>query len=371
MLFLKADGFDSIFVKEGVSISGFHFYLHSSVRKIMRQFESRAVYLRLPALAVVLSLLAVTASCGSADVSQEAYQTFAAAIQSNIAQLLPTAIPKDGEFYVSADTTVQEIGSKQDLFFVLQKSLYSFQPEVYIKVENYDLFSQFWTELANDGALHSTFETREVQIEYDDQSPCTMRLLFTYNAAGQILKKLADKEAMEFADASAEKLYNLSTGILGEITTPDMSDLQKETAIHDYIVTHTEYSVSGNPDSLASAESVLIDGKGQCQGYAEAMSLLLGLSGITSRVVSGTARGSDGVAVAHAWNQVLINSIWYHVDVTWDDPIPDTGDYATHLYLNRSDKFMAADHNWSDLFQACPVDLPDAGTDSAVDITAP
>ena len=129
--------------------------------------------------------------------------------------------------------------------------------------------------------------------------------------------------------------------------------------------------MTGNPDTLASAESVLIDGIGQCQGYSEAMSLLLGLSGITSRIVSGTAYGSDGIAVAHAWNQVLINSIWYHVDVTWDDPIPDTGDYATHVYLNRSDEFMKSDHIWSDLFQTCPIDFPDPGTDSAVYITAP
>lgn len=371
MLFLNADGFDSIFVKEGVSISGFQFNIYSSISKIMQFIKRRTVYLRLTALMIVLSLLAVTASCGSSNISKEAYQTFAAAIQDNIAQLLPTTIPKEGEFFVSADTPVQEIGSKQDLFFVLQNSLYGFQPEVYIEVENYDLFSQFWTDLAEDGALHSTFETREVQIEYDDKSPCTMRLIFTYNAAGQILKKLADKDDMEFADASVEKLYNLSTGVLNQITNQDMSELQKETAIHDYIVTHTEYSVSGNPDILATAESVLINGKGQCQGYSEAMSLLLGLSGISSRVVSGTAYGSDGVAVAHAWNQVLINSIWYHVDVTWDDPIPDTGDYATHVYLNRSDEFMASDHTWSDLFQVCPIDFPDTGTDSAVDITAP
>jgi len=371
MLFLSADGFDSIFVKEGVSISRLHFSIHSAIRKMKQKFKGRAVYVRLLIFTVVFSFLIVSASCGSSDISQGAYQTFAAALQDNIAQLLPTTVPQEGEFYVSSDTNVQEIGSKQDLFFVLQESLYGFAPDVYIRVENYDLFSQFWSELANDGALHSTFETREVQIEYDDKSPCTMRLIFAYNAAGQILEKLSDKEDMVFTDASVEKLYNFSIGILNQITTPDMSDFQKETSIHDYIVTHTKYSVTGNPDTLASAESVLIDGIGQCQGYSEAMSLLLGLSGITSRIVSGTAYGSDGIAVAHAWNQVLINSIWYHVDVTWDDPIPDTGDYATHVYMNRSDEFMKSDHIWSDLFQTCPIDFPDPGTDSAVDITAP
>lgn len=327
------------------------------------------VYLRLLSLLLAVSLILATA-CTSSTISHSAYQTFAAAIEDNIAQLIPTAVPKEGEFHVSQDTQVNEIGSKQDLFFVLQDSLYGFDPDVYIRIENYELFSQFWAELAADGALHSTFETREVQIEYDDKSPCTMRLILTYNPAGQILKKHAANEAMVFEDASVTNLYDKCITILNEIITPDMTDLQKETVIHDYIVTHTEYSISGNPDTLASAESVLISGYGQCQGYTEAMSLLLALSGITSRVVSGTARGSDDADVAHAWNQVLINDVWYHVDVTWDDPIPDTGDYAAHVYLNRSDDFMKLDHTWSDLFPICPIDFPAADTDSAVDINA-
>lgn len=316
-------------------------------------------------------MLILSSSCASATFSKEAYQTFAAAFEDNIAQLIPTVVPQEGGFNVSSDTVVQEIGGKQDLFFVLQNCLYAFLPDVYIRIESYALFSQFWSQLSADGALHCTFETREVQIEYDDQSPCTMRLVFTYNAAGQILKKIADKSDMVFDDSSVNDLYAKSISILNEITKPDMTDLQKETAIHDYLVTHAKYSVSGNQDILATAGSILFEGKGQCQGYTEAMSLLLGLAGIPSRVVSGTAFGSDGEAVAHAWNQVLISGTWYHVDVTWDDPIPDTGDYASHTYMNRSDVFMKKDHIWSDLFQVCPVDFPASGADSAVDITSP
>jgi len=370
MLFLHADRFDFKFVKEGVSISSIYSFLNKAVSKINRRTGKRLSFLRLTVFSIVISLLLLTVSCSSSDSQHAAYQTFAAAIKENIAQLIPTAVPKEGEFHVSEDTPVNEIGSKQDLFFVLQDSLYNFDPDVYIQIEDYDLFSQFWSELSADGALHSTFETREVQIEYDNNSPCTMRLVFTYNAAGQILKKNAAQETMEFTDASVTGLYNKCIAILADITTPDMSELQKETAIHDYIVTHTQYSITGDQDVLASAESVLLEGQGQCQGYSEAMSLLLGLSGITSRIVSGTAVGNDGLAVAHAWNQVLINGVWYHVDTTWDDPIPDTGDYATHVYMNRSDEFMKADHIWSDLFQICPIDFPVTDNDSAVSITA-
>jgi transglutaminase-like putative cysteine protease len=311
-------------------------------------------------LAVSLSFLFASAACTYNDASKNAYQTFVGAVKDNIAQILPTVVPQEGDFRVTNDTTVNEIDSKKDLFNVLQKSMYSFVSEVYIKVENYDLFSQFWKQLEADGALHSAFEKKGIQIEYDNNSPCTMRLTFTYNSAGQILQKKVSGEDMVFPDPSVKKLYERCVTILSSITTSDMSELQKETAIHDYIVTHTEYNVSGDPDTLATADSVILYGEGQCQGYSEAMSLLLGLSGISSMVISGTASGTDQGAVAHAWNQVRINNVWYHVDVTWDDPIPDTGKNAAHTYLNRSDKFMKQNHTWSDLFQVCPVDFPTA-----------
>lgn len=273
-------------------------------------------------------------------------------------QLLPTTVPQDGAFNTAGAGKINDIGSKQDLFFVLQDALYNFDSETYISIEKYDLFCQYWSELVNDGALHSAYETSEVKIEYDNKTPCTIRLMFEYNAAGKILKTLKNGDPMQFADSDTEQLYEKATAILGEITTPDMTDTQKEIAIHDYIVKNTEYSTDGDQEHLATAKSVLLDGVGQCQGYSEAFGLLLELSGISTRIVSGSAAGLDGIYVAHAWNQVLIGGVWYNADITWDDPVPDTGDYASRTYMNRSDEFMRADHIWSDLFQACEVDFP-------------
>lgn len=281
-------------------------------------------------------------------------------------QLLPTTVPQDGEFNAAGSGKVNEIGSKQDLFFVLQDALYNFNTEIYISIEKYDLFSQYWSELANDGALHSAYETSEVKVEYDNKTPCTIRLMFEYNAAGKILRALKNGDPMQFADSDASALYEKAMAILDETTTPDMTDTQREIAIHDYIVKNTRYSTEGDQERLATAESVLLDGVGQCQGYSEAFGLLLELSGISTRIVSGSAAGSDGIYVAHAWNQVCINNVWYNADITWDDPVPDTGDYASRTYMNRSDEFMRSDHKWSDLFQACEVDSPINPADDSV-----
>jgi transglutaminase/protease-like cytokinesis protein 3 len=137
-----------------------------------------------------------------------------------------------------------------------------------------------------------------------------------------------------------------------------MSDFEKVVAAHDYLVINTVYSVEENVDYLATAHSVLIDGKGQCQGYSEAFAALLIISGVETRIISGMALDSTPAYQPHAWNLVSIDGAWYHVDITWDDPIPDTGGAAIRTYLCRSDDFFERDHSWSDLFPYCPLDYP-------------
>jgi hypothetical protein len=316
----------------------------------------RHVFGRFLCSILVVSILLSTAACSSFYITPKSYQKFADQFQSNIDELIPSVSPIQGGFVIPEDKVVTEIGSKQDLFYLIQDSLYQFDSEIYLQIESYELFAQFWDELSLDSALHSAFEHGEVKIEYTDLSPCVMRLIFSFNAAGRILQKYVNNEPMTFTDTPSQNLYQEAMRILDECILPDMTDLQKEIAIHDYIVKNTKYTVDGVSESLATAESVLLLGIGQCQGYAEAMALLLTLSGIEARVISGTAQNADTTSVAHAWNQVKIGDVWYHVDATWDDPIPDGGEYVYRTYLNRSDEFMKADHTWSELFLICPLD---------------
>lgn len=262
-----------------------------------------------------------------------------------------------------SEEPLQEIGSEQDLFFFLQDALYSFKTEASFRIESYDLFLQYWKELESEGALHSAFQTGDVSVIYDSLTPCTVNLSFAYDPAGLIMSALRTEQTPSFADSETKKLYGACQSILSQIITNDMTDLEKEIAIHDYIVIHTEYQETGDMTELSQASSVLLNGKGQCQGYAEAVSLLLAMEGIESRVISGVAYNSDNIGTGHAWNQVLLDGTWYHVDATWDDPVPDTGNYASRDYLNRSDAFFALDHSWSGLFPSCPTDMATQSSD--------
>ena len=69
----------------------------------------------------------------------------------------------------------------------------------------------------------------------------------------------------------------------------------------------------------------LLQGYGICGGYSDAMALFLEKLGITNFKVS-----SD----THVWNAVLLDGKWYHLDLTWDDPVTSNKkDILQHEYF--------------------------------------
>lgn len=147
------------------------------------------------------------------------------------------------------------------------------------------------------------------------------------------------------SEPKAQKLYESIKQILDSQISPSMSDYEKELALHDYLVTHCKYSkiTSKPPESdIYRAYGALVDGDAVCNGYAEALQLLFMCAGIKSQFVTGTADGID-----HAWNLVELDGKWYHVDATWDDPIPDQGEDTLHPYFNVTDEIMEESHMWN------------------------
>lgn len=95
-------------------------------------------------------------------------------------------------------------------------------------------------------------------------------------------------------------------------------------ALHDYLVRNCVYDRSAVNEVISpsrTAYGALANGKAVCQGYSLAYKLLLRRAGVPAVYV-----GSD--SMQHAWNMVQMeNNGWYHVDVTWDDPIVHTSTY--------------------------------------------
>ena len=82
-----------------------------------------------------------------------------------------------------------------------------------------------------------------------------------------------------------------------------------------YDSTYTEYS----------AYAALFLGRAVCQGYSLLTYKMMWEAGIEARIV-------DGEAMNHSWNMVNICGNWYHLDVTWDDPVPDVSGRVLYGY---------------------------------------
>ena len=145
---------------------------------------------------------------------------------------------------------------------------------------------------------------------------------------------------LKYRESKAQTAYveRRVTEILDEIITPEMNSHEKVEAIHDWIVLHLAYDVSLQKytayDGLATGSTV-------CQGYSLLAYKMLEQSGVKNRIVEGQAGGQ-----LHAWNLVLLDGKWYHLDTTWDDPTPDQPGKVSYNYYLLTDEEMGEDHTW-------------------------
>lgn len=141
------------------------------------------------------------------------------------------------------------------------------------------------------------------------------------------IDKLYSKEEIQAIDAKIDYVYNA-------LITENMTIYDKIKTIHDYIIINTKYvreeetDASGNllfPMGTNKAYGPLINYISSCGGYTDAMSLFLYKMGIQNYKVSSKE---------HIWNLVYIDGTWKHLDLTWDDPITNTGeDVLTHNFF--------------------------------------
>ena len=127
------------------------------------------------------------------------------------------------------------------------------------------------------------------------------------------------------------------------LTSSCRSDRDRALVLHDWLIENSAYDLSY---THYGAEGVLFHGLGVCNAYTVTYSMLLDAVGVENMTISGTAtdKGS-GATGGHAWTLVNMDGKWYHVDTTWDDPIPDGRE--RHTYFGLTDTQIAADHQWT------------------------
>ncbi|GEN82441.1 exported protein [Sporosarcina luteola] len=160
------------------------------------------------------------------------------------------------------------------------------------------------------------------------------RIEFTYSASLSTVK------------ANQKQLQSEVEKVLQAIIKPTYTDFEKVKAIHDYIALNTAYDYENYQQGKISADSYtaygsLIKGIAVCDGYTKAAQLLMNRLGIENEYVEGYGNGE-----AHSWNLVKLDGQNYFMDITWDDPVPDTKGDVRYSYFLVTSKRLKQDHSW-------------------------
>ncbi len=176
-------------------------------------------------------------------------------------------------------------------------------------------------EIANDQTLLSHINNfvhpfngfKNIATEYDQYGEVTISIEYTY-----------DQEKIKAISLEKNRIEQA-------IWTNNMNTQEKILKAHDYIIHHTHYDKERTQNDEIKYDSdtaygALIEGYALCGGYTDAMALFLEDLGIKNNKISSEN---------HVWNALELNHQWYHLDLTWDDPIMSDGSEVIehHFFL--------------------------------------
>ena len=150
---------------------------------------------------------------------------------------------------------------------------------------------------------------------------------YTYNSAGYIVEikpsyYFVGQELTRAREVCERRLDEICAGI-----DQSWSDFEIALYLHDYLCIHFAYDTDYE---IYDMYGFLTSGEGVCQAYTLTYTALLSRYGIASDVAVSRSMN-------HIWNVITLGGMTYHVDVTWDDPIPNTEGVALHENFLRSD----------------------------------
>ncbi len=192
--------------------------------------------------------------------------------------------------------------------------------------------SEYFMHLITDCCMGYPYLGRSFRIIYDENDPnMVTALICSFNL--DIINTAEDAQGI--TAALNQKIAEIVSAM------PDGSEYEQIKYLHDALVLNCRYS-EDNP-TYYTAYGALCDGTATCQGYADAMNLLLSRAGFETVYCIGVGNNES---VTHKWNYVkLSDGQWYIVDPTWADPADQTDpEYVNYDYFLVSDEELLKDH---------------------------
>lgn len=138
-----------------------------------------------------------------------------------------------------------------------------------------------------------------------------------YDSLGKVVLKINKAYTPEQISETNKKVNEIISKKIKNTT--DKKEIIK--IVHDYVINNSKYDSEKSDKSISKyasniAYGPLIEGYGLCGGYTDSMAIFLDYYDIPNYKV---------ISENHIWNAVYLDGKWYHLDLTWDDPVTSNG----------------------------------------------
>lgn len=167
---------------------------------------------------------------------------------------------------------------------------------------------------------------------------------------GQRILKAHQEGTVENLSQEERQVYELAMEIVEQAKAESQGPFALEVWLHDWLYNHVEYEEGNNEAKrlggildlpVYTATGALLNGKANCQGYADAFMLLGNLAGFDVRYQVGKT------SAMHMWDAIELDGQWYGVDVTNDYAAKlneDVPNYYRLLNFAQTDEYMLSEN---------------------------
>lgn len=223
-----------------------------------------------------------------------------------------------------------EVNSKQDII----NSIYYLINSGETYTEKY--CGKNYTECYND-MINISNDSEKLSILNNYVHPYNSFESITFNFDNNIIEITIEHT---YTEEQQNEINTIVDTIINENIKDNMTTKQKIKAIHDYIINETNYdtyktkNIKDTTYKSNTAYGVLIQHFGICSGYSDAMSIFLNKLNIINYKISNDQ---------HIWNLVYLDGKWYHLDLTWDDPVSDKNITRDNYFLITTNNLKKLD----------------------------
>lgn len=225
---------------------------------------------------------------------------------------------------------------------IINKASKTLQPSVNLVINNFNSKDYTLNDLDIEGIQSIYFRGETFN------GTAYINSAITYKQGFRIQQSMVNNLALNRLTQEDKITIEKAKQILKLIIKDNMTDYEKELAIHDYLISNYEYDYENYikdtiPQSSYTIYGLFTHGKGVCQAFTEATKLLLNLTGIECEIVEGNQK--------HEWNIVKLDGEYYMLDVTWDNPYSDEKgkdkiESISYDYFNVTNDMISQSHSW-------------------------